>query len=162
VQAGAELAIDAGFNEYEAADVLGAHSGAGASLERPVGAQGQPLGSREFQTLLDEALGAWIDAGEGGPAAETWPAFAGRAEAALEGVMSGLGKGATGLVFTSGGVIGALAARLLGLPDRAMIAFNHVSVNGSVTKVVGGRRGLSLISFNEHLHLESAGLVTYR
>jgi broad specificity phosphatase PhoE len=156
------LTIDPRFNEYDAGDVLGAHAAQGASLERPVDAAGQPLSSRDFQTLLDEALGAWIDAGAQGGASETWAAFSARCTAGLEAAMDGLGKGETGLVFTSGGVIGALAAALLGLPDRSMIAFNHVSVNGSISKVVGGRRGLSLISFNEHLHLEGEGLVTYR
>jgi hypothetical protein len=39
-----------------------------------------------------------------------------------------------------------------------------VVVNASVTKVVVGRRGTSLVSFNDHSHLEAAepGLVTYR
>jgi broad specificity phosphatase PhoE len=159
---GVEPVIDPRWNEYDAADVLGAHSGPGASLERPVDEHGQPLSSRDFQALLDHALGAWIDAGKTGSAEETWDAFSGRCETALGEVMGGLGKGETALVFTSGGVIGTLATRLLGLPDRAMISFNHVAVNGSISKVVGGRRGLSLISFNEHLHLEREGLVTYR
>ena len=51
---------------------------------------------------------------------------------------------------------------MLGLPGAALVAFNHVAVNGAVTKLVGGRRGISLISFNEHLHLQRAGLITYR
>lgn len=67
-----------------------------------------------------------------------------------------------GALFTSGGVISALAARLLGLPDSAMVAFNHVVVNATITKVVSGRRGVSLVSFNEHGHLEPDHLVTYR
>jgi hypothetical protein len=36
-------------------------------------------------------------------------------------------------------------------------------VNGSITKLVTGRRGVTLVSFNEHAHLESAPeLLTYR
>jgi len=65
-------------------------------------------------------------------------------------------------VSTSGRVISALSARLLGLPDSAMVAFNHVVVNAAITKVVSGRRGVSLVSFNEHGHLEPDHLVTYR
>jgi len=41
-------------------------------------------------------------------------------------------------------------------------SFNHVVVNAAITKVVSGRRGVSLISFNEHGHLEPDQLVTYR
>jgi len=132
-----ELEIDGRWNEYDSADVLGAHSPADASLERPVGASGEALGTREFQSLLDAALLAWIDADADSTAREPWPAFQGRCRAAL-------------------------AARLLGLPDSAMVAFNHVVVNAAITKVVSGRRGVSLVSFNEHGHVEQDHLVTYR
>jgi hypothetical protein len=37
-----------------------------------------------------------------------------------------------------------------------------VTVNAGVTKVVRGRSGTTLVSFNEHGHLEADGLVTYR
>jgi broad specificity phosphatase PhoE len=157
-----QLELDGRWNEYDSADVLGAHSPADASLERPVGASGETLDTREFQSLLDAALLAWIDAGATSTARESWPAFQGRCCAALTTLLDGLGAGETALVFTSGGVISALAARLLGLPDSAMVAFNHVVVNAAITKVVSGRRGVSLISFNEHGHLEHDHLVTYR
>ena len=40
---------------------------------------------------------------------------------------------------------------------------SKVVVNSSVTKVVLGRRGTSLVSFNDHGHLEGReGLLTYR
>lgn len=162
IERGASLRIDPRWNEYDAADVLGAHSCADASLERPVDAGGRPVSSRDFQALLDAALGAWIEAGEAGPARETWPAFRDRCVAALEDVMRGLGSGESAFVFTSGGVIAALAAYVLDLPPATLVSFNHVTVNGGVTKLVGGRRGVSLISFNEHLHLERADLITYR
>jgi broad specificity phosphatase PhoE len=82
--------------------------------------------------------------------------------AALDDAVGGLASGETGLVITSGGVIAACCARLLGVPASAFVAFNHVVVNAAVTKVVHGRRGTSLVSFNEHAHLEPEGLVTYR
>jgi hypothetical protein len=40
-----------------------------------------------------------------------------------------------------------------------------VSVNTAITKIVVGREGRTLVSYNEHSHLEWAGggtLVTYR
>lgn len=153
--------VDARWDEYDAGDVLSAHSPAAASLERPVGPDGRPLSSRDFQGLLDEALLAWIAAGAGSGAAEAWPAFRGRVTAAARAAMEALGSGETGLVFTSGGVIAALAAAALGLPDSAMVALNHVTINGALTKLVGGRRGITLVSFNEHGHLAEE-LVTYR
>jgi hypothetical protein len=52
----------------------------------------------------------------------------------------------------------------LGLPDAAFVTFNRVLVNTGITKVIHGRSGSSLVSFNEHAHLErsSAALITYR
>jgi len=40
---------------------------------------------------------------------------------------------------------------------------NPVCVNSGVTKLVTGRRGLTLVSFNEHTHLDpKPDLLTYR
>ena len=59
---------------------------------------------------------------------------------------------------------GLLSASLMGLPPEALVAFNHVSINTGVTKLVVGRGGTTLVSANEHAHLEEAdpGLITYR
>jgi hypothetical protein len=50
------------------------------------------------------------------------------------------------------------------VPDAALIAFNHVSVNTGITKLAVGRSGTTLISSNEHAHLDEAdgSLITYR
>jgi hypothetical protein len=53
------------------------------------------------------------------------------------------------------------------LADGGVPAWSRLSkvvVNSSVTKVLDGRRGTSLISFNDHSHLEAAGpdLLSYR
>ncbi len=41
----------------------------------------------------------------------------------------------------------------LGVPPNALIAFNHVSVNTGITKLVVGCGGTTLISSNEHAHV---------
>jgi hypothetical protein len=53
---------------------------------------------------------------------------------------------------------------LLGLPPEHFVPFNRVAVNTGVTKVITGRRGMTLVSFNEHGHLErpEGALLTYR
>ena len=158
---GAALEIDPRWDEYDAADVLEAHSSVPASLEAGAGDPPQ-LESRDFQGVLDQALLAWIAAGEASPAREPWPAFRGRVEAALRDLAAALGSGETAFVFTSGGVIGACCSLALGLPDASLVAFNHVTINGAISKIVSGRRGASLVSFNEHAHLEPGGLITYR
>jgi hypothetical protein len=41
---------------------------------------------------------------------------------------------------------------------------NRVTVNAGITKLVSGRGGITLLSFNEHPHFEAeaAELLTYR
>ena len=83
---------------------------------------------------------------------------------AMTAAAGGLGKGQSVLVISSGGTIAALAASVLGLPPSAFVALNQVAVNTGVTKMVLGRSGTTLVSYNEHAHLEEAPgeLVTYR
>jgi broad specificity phosphatase PhoE len=161
---GLEIAVDPRWDEYHSDDVLTHHSDVGAREERAAGSPAPEISSRDFQSILEEALHGWIDAGDGGPAREPWPAFAARVEAALREAAGGLGSGETAIVSTSGGVIAALCVLLLGVPARTMVAFNRVSVNAAVTKIAVGRGGLTLVSFNEHGHLDHRGdgLLTYR
>ena len=161
-RSGDELELDARWNEYDATDILRAHSSAAVSLEKPTGAAGEALTPREFQSILDDALLGWVAAGSAGRAPEVWTSFRDRALAALQALTAQLASGESATVFTSGGIISALAVQLLGLPDSAMVSFNHVAINAAITKIVSGRRGLSLVSFNEHGHLEADHLITYR
>ena len=135
-------------------DVLLKHSSSAPSSDDP----------RGFQAALDIALRAWLTAGSSGPSEESWLAFYARVSSALDDLVSGLGKGENALVFTSGGVIGALAARCLGVPEDGFVGLNRVTCNGGVTKMVTGRSGTTLVSFNEHAHLEGDGAapLTYR
>ncbi len=166
IAAAADRAVDVDprWDEYSADDVLAHHSTATARLDRPADGAGAHVSSREFQDLMDPALLAWVQAGEECPTQEPWSAFAPRVAAALEDVLAGLGPGETAVVATSGGVVAATCVALLGLPAQAFVAFNRVTANTGVTKVVHGRSGTTLVSFNEHSHLERDGrsLVTYR
>ncbi|MCW3039258.1 MAG: histidine phosphatase family protein [Solirubrobacterales bacterium] len=152
---------DAGWNEYDSQDILTHHSGGGVQLDGPgAGA----VSSHDFQGLLDGALAAWIAAGPDGPAAESWTAFRNRVHGALRSLAGGLGRGQTALVCSSGGAIGTAAAELLGLGETGMITLNRVAINTGVTRVVAGARGMTLVSFNEHGHLDGQdpALRTYR
>ena len=68
------------------------------------------------------------------------------------------------MVVSSGGVIGALVAALLGAPAATGIALNRVSVNGAISLVTVGGRGPNLLSFNDHAHFSGPrrALLTYR
>jgi hypothetical protein len=65
------------------------------------------------------------------------------------------------VVVTSGGPISAVTADLLEADTPTYQRLAPVVVNSSVTRVVSGRRGLTLVSFNDHAHLP-AELLTYR
>lgn len=160
--AGIEVEVDERWDEYEDRDILTHHATIPAGLEHHEG--DAPLSSREFQEILNQALRGWISAGADGPCTETWPMFEGRLASALGELAAGLDRGQTALVISSGGAIAALSARLMGLPPAALIAFNHVSINTGITKLTVGRGGTTLVSANEHAHLEEArgGLISYR
>ena len=115
--------------------------------------------SKGVQALLDQALASWVDDPSGG-----WGDFSGGASAALADVGQGLERGQDAVVFTSGGIIAAVCAGLLGLGASGVVALNRVTANGAITKVVLGGSGASLVSFNDHAHFEGDArrLLTYR
>lgn len=154
VAAGYEPVQDARWNEYDFTDVL-AHATQAPSADD----------SKAFQGVMDQALLNWVAAGEGdGRAAESWLTFAARVNAALDDLVASLGKGEDAVAFTSGGVIGALTARLLGDQPGRFAALNRVACNAGITKIISGRSGLTLVAFSEHSHFEGARrhLLTFR
>lgn len=146
---------DPRWNEYDHVDIA-AHHGGGAAQDS--------ADPRAYQAALETALAGWVEAGDAGPCAETWPAFLARVRAALDDVAGALGKGEQAVVFTSGGVIAALCGQLASTPEAGLLLFNRVAVNAGITKIVTGRSGTTLLSFNEHGHFdgEAADLLTYR
>ncbi len=119
---------------------------------------------KEFQKLLERVMIAWSAGGESVGLAGTWRQFCDAPCAALAELFDGLGRGGTALVFTSGGVISAICASLLGLAPEGFLAVNRTMVNASLTKVVRGSLGTSLVSLNEHAHFDGPNreLLSYR
>jgi len=160
---GAPMTIDRRWNEYDADDILDRYSDSSVRLgRRSTGAS--RITTQEFQVVLEEALLSWISSTEPAQPAEPWPVFYERANTALDDLVGELDRGQTALVSTSGGVLAAICLRLLGAPDHTFVRFNRVTVNAGITKVINGSRGTTMVSFNEHGHLEKPGgsLVTYR
>ncbi|MDQ8044437.1 MAG: histidine phosphatase family protein [Solirubrobacteraceae bacterium] len=102
-----------------------------------------------------------LPAAPAGDGVETFTQYNDRITAALDATSQQSG---TTLVVSSAGTIAAAIAPLIGIPSHRWPGLHRVMVNTSVTKVVRGQRGISLISFNDHGHLEGApGVkVTYR
>lgn len=146
---------DPRWNEYTDTDVIAAHG------DGRVQDVGDPRG---FQRALETALADWAATGSRSSAAETWPVFRDRVEEAATEVAGELGKGEQAVVFTSGGVIATLCGLLLGAPETHLVTLSRVAVNAGISKVATGRSGLTLLSFNEHGHVDGPDTrhLTYR
>lgn len=119
-----------------------------------------------FQRRLDAALALWTRASErdGRFGEETWEQFHTRNRAGLDRAAAEAGPGRWVVVVTSAGPISLACARLAVPPSPADAApdegtlrlwpsLNRVLVNSSQSRVVVGRSGLTMLSFNEHQHL---------
>lgn len=149
--------IDPRWDEYSADHILTHHADTAARLDGSAGEDGSRVTSKEFQALLDPAMRDWIAQGASSPSPQTWPGYLGEVTSALDELAASLDRGETAVVFTSAGAIAAACASLLGRPDALFIALNRVQVNTAITKIAHGASGSSLVSFNEHGHLDVAG-----
>ncbi len=138
---------DAGWNEMDHLAVLGA---------QPHGLDREP-DRAEFQQWFETASMRWTSGDHDGDYDEPFSHFRDRVRASLEA----LAADGTVVVFTSGGPIAVVTSWLLGGDATTYARLAPVVVNTSVTRIVSGRRGLTLLAFNEHAHLAD-DLLTYR
>ena len=139
------LEVDDGWDEFDFLAVLGA---------QPAPAPEPGVDDRAaFQRWFEVATEQWI-AGADLPYPETFAAFNGRVEAALDRAAARTG---TTVVFTSGGPMAWAVASLLGDgTTRAALwtRLNRVAVNTGTTRLITGARGTNLVSYNEQAHLD--------
>ncbi|GAB1332410.1 histidine phosphatase family protein [Streptomyces sennicomposti] len=155
---GGPLHQDARWNEYDHLALLARYA-ASSQEDGSV----RSLAGRSVQDLLDRALLAWMRDPDA-PGGQTWSAFAAGARAALADLTAALGRGRDAVVVTSGGLLAALCGTLLSLPYEGVVALNRVTVNASVTTLVAGGSGTTLLTFNEHAHFagDRRHQLTYR
>lgn len=154
--------VDEGWNEFDFDHVMQQHRPAYRSKALMYADFARtPRGQRraKFQAMFEEATARWAGGAADDDYDESFPAFCERVEAAL--VQAGATSSGTVLVVSSGGPIALAASQLLAGDASLWPALNRVAVNTAVTKVLAGRSGLHLSTFNEHSHLEPE-LVTYR
>lgn len=139
--------VDARWNEMDHLAVLAA---------QPTDFEGEP-DNRQFQAWFEAATDRWTSAEHDDDYDESYPMFRARVLEAL----NELSEVGTAVVVSSGGPISALVADLLdaGLPTYRKLA--PVVINASVTTIVSGSRGLTLVGFNDHRHLPGR-LLSYR
>ena len=148
-----ELRTDDRLDEYDHLGVLAADR-AGDPFASAV----TPESRLALQSALDEAIGRWIQGGDGYP--EPHSAFTAWVEAVIAELTALPG---TTMAVTSAGVIAVACARFTGLPADRWPALARVVVNTSVTRLITGRTGTHLLTFNDHAHLEAnRSLITYR
>ena len=145
--------VDPGWDEFDHLMML-------ARVPAPEGADSDP---RIFQEWFEVACQRWL-AGDHDDYDESFVAFTDRVAGALTRVAA---RSGTTAVFTSGGAIAWAVAALLAddMPARQGLwkRLNRVCANTGVTHLVSGRRGVSMVSCNEHTHLEGASeLISYR
>ena len=151
---GSQLRTDGRLDEYDHVEVMARHT----TEVTFATATASGAAGRALQSTLEEAIGRWIS-GET-DYTESHDAF-------IERVLDVAGHlvaepGGT-VAVTSGGVIAAFCAQALGLPEDRWPSLARLLVNASITKVISGHTGTSLVTFNDHAHLESErALITYR
>jgi hypothetical protein len=155
--------LDEGWNEFDHLGVVArdshAHGEAGSRLRSTT-----DLDRRSFQRAFVQATARWSGGAHDDEYDESWPAFVARTAAALDRACA---RDGVTLVVSSGGPI-AVACAVLVDPDatvqelpRLWNAFNTVSANTGVTRVITGSTGRRMLTFNEHSHL-AREQVTYR
>ncbi|WP_394840631.1 histidine phosphatase family protein [Pendulispora brunnea] len=164
------LEVDAGFDEYDADDVVVRHRpefAERAVLARHLAEHDNP--QRAFQTIFSAAIERWVGGEFDLDYRESWSGFRARVVAALRRLTDHPGPSRTIAVFTSGGPITAICQHLLGIPDRTIFELNWSIVNSSTTALRFSSSGcparVSLSYFNSFAHLErlqTARLITYR
>ena len=170
--------VDNGWDEFDFQHVVEVHKPLYRSRTLMVADLAKSLRPKQaFQEVFEEATRRWTSGEQDDAYDESFPAFQDRVVAALERGRELLGAHRTVLVVSSGGPIALAAATILlggaaglgGGPSPAgrtaatWGALNRVAVNTAVTKVISGRRGLTLSTYNEHAHLEAdRRLLTYR
>lgn len=155
---------DPGWNEFDHAAVIGVHKPAYRNTATMAADFARTLSPRRaFQQTYEEAVAHWVSAPDDEAFPETFTAFRARVSAALRRTSRQLDSGDVALVVTSGGPISSVLTDLFAGSGEVWQRSHLVLVNTGVTKLVTGRRGTTLVSYNEHTHLESdPELVTYR
>lgn len=164
--AGADLPVevDAGWDEFDFKHVMEVHKPLYRSRTLMLADYARtPARERRarFQAMFEEATERWTGGVADADYHEPFPAFSERVDAAAR--RAAAQSAGTVLVVSSGGPIGLVTSHLLAGDASLWATLNKVAVNTGVTKVVRGRSGLTLSSYNEHTHVEhDRALLTYR
>ncbi|MEC9400168.1 MAG: histidine phosphatase family protein, partial [Myxococcota bacterium] len=159
-----EVREDAAFNEYDHDAVLAAVMEGWMDPDarmRWFAEQDHP--GRAFHELFLKAAARWVSGAHEEDYEEPFAVFSARVKQGLERVTRALQPDEDAIIFTSGGVISALAREVLRFPDEVLVEVNLSMLNAGLTHLRYTRRGLQLVTFNSasHLAVISPELVTH-
>ncbi len=161
---GPEVVIDDGWDEFNFEHVVQVHKPLYRSKALMFADFARtPAADRRarFQALFEEATERWTGGTSDHAYDESFPAFSQRVDDALRRTTEA--AEGTVLVVSSGGPIALVVSHLLIGDSTLWARLNRVAVNTAMTKLIAGRSGVTLSTFNEHSHLEhDRALVTYR
>lgn len=144
--------VDSGWNEYAAWELTGVLDDVDPRAKHD---------SKIFQGELERGAARWASGEHDEDYRETYKQFTSRVERALDDAVAAMGSGQSTIVVSSAGAIAWTASRLIGGDFDQWMAFNRVTINTGITKIITGQSGTSLISFNDHGHQDPKN-ATYR
>jgi broad specificity phosphatase PhoE len=158
------IEVDAGWDEFDFQHVVEVHKPMYRSRTVMMADLVRSRAPREkFQKIFEDATERWTGGEADHDYHESFPAFTDRIQAALGAAAAQTPEKGTAVVVTSGGPIGLAVSHLLAGDASLWAQLNKVAVNTAVTKLVNGRTGLTLSSYNDHSHVEhDRRLLTYR
>jgi len=147
--------VHEGLNEFDFKGLLDARFRQDPSA-RPVAQDADDPDRRAHFRVLRDAVLAW-QRDEIAYPPETWGAFCTRVAAARDAMVAALAHkgGGTLLAVSSGGALGRLVASALGAPAEQMIRLQLQMKNCAMSRLIVGRDGLYLHSFNETPHVDA-------
>jgi broad specificity phosphatase PhoE len=122
----------------------------------------QDVAFRLFDKLFARITRMWVNEELDSPNVEPWRDFCARIDRGIARIRGDAGKNARIAVFTSGGVIAATVRLALDLSPQKTLEMSWTSRNASYSEWLFSPERFSLASFNNHPHLESEDLLTYR
>lgn len=155
------------FDEYDTAAIVTALFPAMAAEDPSLEAELPRMyeSKAAFKRIFEAAMLRWVSLGAHVDGVESWEGLKGRVMRGVDSIRRRHGRGSTVAVFTSGGVIAACLAAVLGIPGETAMRLNWQIVNTSVTRLMYNEERVTLSGFNDISHLELArdeSLLTYR
>ncbi|QSE97592.1 histidine phosphatase family protein [Fulvivirga lutea] len=158
----AEIKYSGHWNEYDHKELLSKYNpeySDFSKLSNHIRSHPSPL--KALQDILNQSILDWMENKHA--YSISWKSFKENIWGELENAATKLSSRDNAVVFTSGGPISVIVMIALGLKESAFIDIQNRIINTSITKILVGKSGLSVSTYNDYSHLEhDFGLVSYR